>query len=67
MTIVQLIMVFWLANGHTRTEIKTMLDEPSCKIAEEAAHFAAPRASDVIDVGTICVKTDFDANIKARV
>jgi hypothetical protein len=66
MEVIVLVMTLWFANGTTDTVVKHQPDIQTCRTGEDAAHFAAKNSFDVIDVGTLCVKSEFDANIKAR-
>lgn len=67
MTVIHLVLVFLLATGSVRVDHKEFATIKDCKIAESVAHEAAKISGDVLDVGTICVKSEFDADFKPRV
>ena len=66
-TVVHRVMVLLGADGQTNTQIRQFPSVTECKAAETAAHDAAKLAGNITDVGTICVKSEFDAAIKPRV
>jgi hypothetical protein len=66
-TVVHLVLVLLGADGQTKTQIREFPNVTECKAAETAAHDAASLAGNITDVGTICVKSEFDAGIKPRV
>lgn len=66
-TVVHLVLVLLGADGQTKTQIHQYPNVAECKEAETAAHDAAKLAGNITDVGTICVKSEFDSAIKPRV
>ncbi len=64
--VVHLIMVLLGSDGQTNTQVREFPNVTDCKEAETAAHDAAKLAGNITDVGTICVKSEFDAAIKPR-
>lgn len=66
-TVVHLVLVLLGADGQTNTQIREFPSVSECKAAETAAHDAALLAGNITDVGTICVKSEFDAGVKPRV
>jgi hypothetical protein len=65
-TVVHLVLVLLGADGQTNTQVREFPNVNECKQAEGAAHDAAKIAGNITDVGTICVKSEFDAGIKPR-
>ncbi len=66
-TVVHLVMVLLGADGATKTQVREFPNVTECRAAETAAHDAALLAGNITDVGTLCVKSEFDAAIKPRV
>jgi len=66
-TVVHLVLVLLGSDGQTNTQIREFPNVNACKLAETAAHDAAKIAGNITDVGTICVKSEFDSTIKPRV
>ncbi len=66
-TVVHLVLVLLGADGQTNTQVREFPSVNECKQAETAAHDAARIAGNITDVGTICVKSEFDAAVKPRV
>jgi hypothetical protein len=65
-TVIHLVLVLLGADGQTNTQIREFPSVTACKAAETAAHDAAKLAGDITDVGTICVKSEFDSAVKPR-
>ncbi|MDB5650684.1 MAG: hypothetical protein JWL62_2204 [Hyphomicrobiales bacterium] len=65
-TVIHLVMVLLGSNGQTNTQVREFPSVNACKAAETAAHDAAMLAGDITDVGTICVKSEFDTAVKPR-
>jgi hypothetical protein len=65
-TVVHLVLVLLGADGQTNTQVREFPNVTECKVAETAAHDAAKLAGNITDVGTICVKSEFDSAIKPR-
>lgn len=55
-----------LSDGGTTSYSRDFQTLDACEMAEAAAHDAATRAIGVLDVGTLCIRSDFDPLIKPR-
>lgn len=66
LTVIHLVLVLLGPDGRTDTQIREYPNLNDCKQAELAAHDAAKTAGDFFDVGTICVKSEFDLTLKPR-
>ena len=66
MSVVHLLLVLLLGSGEVQTSARQFQSVEECKAAEAFAHEASKRASDIVDVGTICVKSDFNPDVKPR-
>ena len=66
MTVVHLLLILLLGNGEVLSSTREYPSIDACKSAETIAHEASKRASDVIDVGTICVQSSFNPDLKPR-
>lgn len=66
LTVVHLVMVIVTGTAEPKTEIRRFDTTQECKAAEEALHLVVKKSVGVLDIGTICVKSEFDLEIKPR-
>jgi hypothetical protein len=66
MSVVHLVIVLLLGSGETLAKAREFPSVEACKAAEADAHEASKQAGDVVDVGTLCVKSEFNPDIKPR-
>lgn len=64
LTVIHLVMVILSGTAEPRTEIRRFDTINECKAAETALHDAAKTSVGLIDIGTICVKSEFDLRVK---
>lgn len=64
MIVVTLVLVLLMADGKVTNQAREMPDLLACRQAEDSAHDAAKNSFDVIDVGTICLESNFDPSHK---
>lgn len=66
MTVYTLLVVLLAGNGSPGSYSRDFPTDQDCQAAAEAAHDAAERALGVLDVGTLCVRSEFKPNVKPR-
>lgn len=66
LTVVHLVMVIITGLSEPDTQIKKMPSIGECKQAEIEIHEMVKKSVGVVDIGTICVKSEFDLTIKPR-
>ncbi len=64
---IRLVMVFKMADGKIVVQDRKSKSIAECKGWEQDVQYIAERSSDVIDVGTICLKTEFEPKVKRKV
>jgi hypothetical protein len=66
MIVVYTLLIVVLGDGGATSYAKTYPSQQACEAADAAAHEAAQTALFVLDVGTLCVKSEFSPLIKPR-
>lgn len=62
--VVTLVLVMLMADGRVTPQTRQVDSILECKLAEAEAHAIAAQSFNVIDVGTLCVETNFDPKVK---
>lgn len=63
-SVVTLVLVLLMADGRVTPQARQMESIVECKLAEAEARAIAAQSFDVLDVGTICVRSEFDPAVK---
>lgn len=66
MIVFTLLLVVLTSDGTVTTSSRNYPTADECEMAAEAARDAAALAFDILDVGTVCVKSDFSKELKPR-
>lgn len=64
LTVIHLVMIILSGTAEPKTEVRRFDTIDECKAAETALHAAAKASVGVIDVGTLCVRSEFDLRVK---